>query len=99
VPDLLRSSDFSPCLRTHFYAQQEGGEPIPLELSAVTELGESSVHGGRRPFALLLLGPVSRHYLPQGTYPMRHEAMGGLDLFIVPIGPETGRMRYEVVFN
>jgi hypothetical protein len=37
--------------------------------------------------------------LPQRTYDFRNERLGSFELFIVPIGPEDGAMRYEAVFT
>ena len=95
----LQSSDFSPCLNSLFRVPLADADPIPLELAAVTELGAAQLSDGRRPFALLFLGPVSHRYLLQGTYTLQHEVLGHLDLFVVPLGPQAGRMRYEVIFN
>jgi hypothetical protein len=95
----LTGSDFSSCLHTLFRVPLADADPIPLELAAVTDLGAAQIPGGRRPFSLLLLGPASPRYLPQGTYPLQHEALGQLHLFVVPLGPQAGRMRYEVIFN
>ena len=97
--DRLQSSDFSTCLNNVFRVPLQDAEPIPLELAAVTELGASQIPDGRRPFSLLFLGPVSNRYLLQGTYPLQHDVLGRLDVFVVPIGPRAGRMRYEVIFN
>lgn len=52
---------------------------------------------GRTPFALLFHGPLAP-VLPQATYRFEHPAFPSLDLFIVPVGPEGGRMRYEAIF-
>jgi len=30
---------------------------------------------------------------------MEHEKLGTFDLFIVPLGPDSAGMRYEVIFN
>jgi len=95
----LQSADFSSCLNHVFSVPLADADPIPLELAAVTELGAGQIPGGRRPFALLFLGPVSNRYLLQGTYPLQHDGLGCLDLFVVPLGPQAGRMRYEVIFN
>jgi hypothetical protein len=95
----LQSSDFSSCLNNVFRVPLADADPIHLELAAVTELGASPIPGGRRPFSLLFVGPVSNRYLLQGTYPLQHDALGRLELFVVPLGPQAGRMRYEVIFN
>ena len=99
--DRLTSADFTPYLNQTFTIRLESVEPIALELAAVAELGTSGGEAGprRRPFSLLFLGPVSQQYLLQHIYRLEHEQLGALDLFLVPLGPEGGRMRYEAVFN
>lgn len=38
--------------------------------------------------------------LPQGTYALTHPSLGGIDVFLVPVGPSReGRMQYEASFN
>ena len=36
--------------------------------------------------------------LPQAIYDLEHDALGHLDLFLVPIGPSQGGMRYQASF-
>ena len=95
--DQLQSSDFSPYLNQTFSVQLQGSEPIHLELVSVTETGEKSRPEARQPFSLHFLGPVSSQYLLQHIYPLEHQQMGPFDLFLVPLGPENGRMRYEAI--
>jgi hypothetical protein len=97
--DKLQSSDFLSYLNGTFRIQLEGIEPIDLELVSVTEAGPAPRPEARQPFSLHFLGPVSSQYLLQRTYRLEHEHMGTLDLFIVPLGPEEGRMRYEAIFT
>ncbi len=97
--DELQSSDFLPYLNQEFLIQLEGTAAIGLELVEVAEWGEASGKNRHRPFSLIFLGPVSRHYLPQHTYPLEHQEMGTLDLFIVPLGPQGGRMQYQAIFS
>ncbi len=96
--DQLTATHFVPLLNQLFIIQVEGAEPIALELVEVTGLGRE-VAGTERPFSLLFLGPVSRWYLPQQIYRLEHEHIGVLELFLVPLGPQAGRMRYEAIFN
>jgi hypothetical protein len=51
-----------------------------------------------RPFALVFRsrGPAP---LPQRIYRLEHPTLGALELFLVPLGPEGGGMRFEAVFN
>jgi hypothetical protein len=37
--------------------------------------------------------------LPQKIYPLEHEALGKLEIFLVPIGPDEAGMCYEAVFS
>jgi hypothetical protein len=32
-------------------------------------------------------------------YRLEHPELGVLDIFLVPLGPEEGRMRYEAIFG
>jgi hypothetical protein len=82
------------------------GHP-PLRLAAAEDLRENpGADGGaerRTPFSLLFHGPATP-FLPQGTYPLRHDAIGDFPLFIVPLGPvptgpEKGLMRYQAIFT
>jgi hypothetical protein len=99
--DQLTSRDFARHLHEVFTIKLETIDPIGLELDCVTELRPASDEAGpaRQPFSLLFLGPVSRQYLLQRTYRLEHDQMGALDVFLVPLGLEGGRMRYEAIFN
>ena len=51
----------------------------------------------RHQFSLVFRGPVDP-LLPQRTYRLEHAELGALDIFLVPIGPDSEGMRYEAVF-
>ena len=55
------------------------------------------IPNGRRPFALLFHGPLTP-ILPQAMYRFEHPAFSPLGIFIVPVGPQGDRMRYEAIF-
>jgi len=97
--DKLQGKDFIPHLNQAFRIHLDGFDPIELELTDVTEIGDAYQSGGRVPFSLHFLGPVSQQYLQQHIYRLEHEQLGSLELFIVPLGPESGRMRYEAIFT
>ena len=109
--EALSAEDFRVNVGSGFWlsvASQEGGSAVSVEL----ELAEVSQPAGgasgafRAPFSLLFRGPLTP-VMPQAIYPLKHDKLGMLELFIVPIGPEepaaTGQapaaMRYEVVFG
>lgn len=69
---------------------------ISLTLKAAKPLGAALREGGA--FALHFLGP-SAPLLQQSTYPLRHAALGTLDLFIVPVGRDNSGVLYEAIFT
>ena len=95
----LQSSDFLPRLNSRFSIRRPGIEPIDLELVEVKQAGEAPNPERRSPFSLIFLGPVSHQYLQQHIYRLEHDEMGALDLFIVPLGPQGGRMQYQAIFS
>lgn len=50
------------------------------------------------PFSVVLLAPAGMSGA-QGMYTLVHPVLGELPLFLVPIEPESGRSRLELVFN
>lgn len=66
-----------------------------LTLIAIQRLQSPSPR--TEPFSALFTHP-SRS-LPQGTYTLRHERLGSLTLFVVPIQPDARGRLHEVVFN
>lgn len=68
-----------------------------VEVKALTENKDSP----RIPFSLTLLSSMTEAYYQQGTFKVVLPGEEELFLFMVPIGvdSETGRMRYEVIFN
>jgi hypothetical protein len=108
--DKLTSEDFTPQLhQTFLLSLGPWGQPHDpaahgalrmLELVEVAVLGGEASGGSaaRRPFSLIFRD-AGGGYLPQRTYAIEHPALGWLDLFLVPIGPDQGGMRYEAIFS
>ncbi len=72
---------------------------IEITLVEVTNLARADHAGPRRaPFSLTFRGPL-RPALVQRTWPLEHAALGRLEVFLVPIGPDPSGMRYEAIFN
>jgi hypothetical protein len=72
---------------------------IGLVLAEVTDLSRRDAPGPHRaPFSLIFRGPF-RPVLVQRIWPLEHAALGRLEIFLVPIGPDETGMRYEAVFN
>lgn len=96
--DSLTSNAFEPRVNEPFTAAL-GDTSVELTLSEVDVMDErSSRPGSRLAFSLIFHGPLEP-LLPQGAYRLANEALGGLTLFMVPLGPMGNIQRYEVVFN
>jgi hypothetical protein len=83
--------------------EMDTGRPGPvrvelIEASQGSAVGWQGPDGQERvPFSLVFRGPTGP-VVPQGTHRLRHGEVGELDLFLVPIGPDSEGMRYEAVF-
>ena len=92
----LTHDHFAGRIGERFYAAD-----IPLEL---VETKQSTEPGGRGPegqerlqFSLVFRGPVEPR-MPQAIYPLAHDDFDGLELFLVPIGADSGGVRYQAAF-
>jgi hypothetical protein len=101
--DRLTHESFAPHVGTEFHLQLGTAGTLPLTLVEAQAVG--SVPGPRpdgtprrQPFSLVFRGP-RQPVLPQRIYRLEHAAMGPLELFIVPIGPDEAGLRYEAVFT
>ena len=71
------------------------GERLDLKLIECNDLGSTD---RQEQFSLIFAGPPNA-LLPQRIYPVQHDAMGELSLFIVPISRDSEHFYYEAVFN
>jgi hypothetical protein len=80
-------------------AEVQGGVAgaLALTLVDVTAAGTGSPEG-RAPFAVIFRGPATP-LLSQQIVPLDHFELGGLALFLVPIGVDADGARYEAVFS
>jgi Domain of unknown function (DUF6916) len=90
VPEI---ADFRSAVDTSFTL--EGGHALRLVEAQAT--GVSSAGMARDPFRLVFLGPADP-MLRQRTYRLDHEALGPLDIFLVPIARDAGGTTYEAIF-
>jgi hypothetical protein len=109
--DKITSADFAPHLHQTFRLyhgpwdadQLSEDEARDVELIAVTDLGQEPPAGApapqRHPFSLTFCDRSAAPFLPQRIYSVVHTTIGRLDIFLVPIGPGEGGMRYEAVFT
>jgi len=94
---ILTEKDFSPHLNSKFYVQLEDGF-VELELAEVTTyVAGPTDQSGMERFSIFFDGPGV--CLPQRLYQLKHEHMGELDIFLVPVSGDQRGYRYEAVFN
>ena len=88
----LTLADFEPLLHQRFRVDPGEQPPFEVELMEVTEIPREP--GGRAPFSLEFAGGPSPP-LPQSIYRVEHDALGAIEIFLVPIAAD----RYEAVFT
>lgn len=91
----LTATDFAGRIQDKF-TLSAAGSALDLVLLELEEFGPAP--SGRNAFSLRFLGPP-RPILPQAIYRLENAAMGHLDIFLVPLGPKDGGMRYEAIFT
>jgi hypothetical protein len=99
MPEQLHREDFADCLHTSFQVVEDyaaAGEPVcELELIEVSE----EKHTPRQEmFSVVFYGPDQR-FLPQRTYRLKHEDLGELEIFLVPVARDAAGYQYQAVFN
>ncbi len=94
MTELPSRSAFAACVGNTFriHASEDRAEAVTL--IEVKKLGSS---GPKEQFSVVFRGGQGDH-LPQRTYRMEHDALGRMDLFLVPLGPDDQGMRYQAVF-
>jgi hypothetical protein len=100
VAETLTFQNFTPLVGTAFRIELPDGA-LEMTLASVEPHGTRAPRPGvpglrTEPFSLH--GPL-RPILPQRTWDLAHPALGAVAVFLVPIGPKDGLMRYEAVFN
>ena len=86
---------FAGVLGSLFTLTAAGGESVDVELIEVTEQKETDT---QRSFALLFIVPEP-YQVEQGLYDLDHKTLGSMQLFLVPVGFDNGRLKLEASFN
>jgi hypothetical protein len=97
--DQLTHSDFALHLNEVFLIHYDGTQRLETRLIKVKVLGQPYKPGRREPFSLIFSSPIKDSYLVQGIYPIEHETMGTLEIFISALGPDDEGMNYEAIFT
>ena len=90
----LSANEFETLIGQEIAVASGGG---PLRVDRVKTFSEHELRASA-PFSVILSGPMEGAF-GQGIQMLTHPNHGPLELFMVPIGPSEGRMRYEVIFN
>jgi hypothetical protein len=94
----LTEHEFSKHIGTEFQGEVDQKE-IVLKLTDVKGyLSKPNEQEGMERFSIFFDGPGETK-LPQAIYHLRHEKMGEVDLFLVPVSGNENGFRYEAVFN
>lgn len=96
--ETLKISDFQPLVNQALTIRFASEISHPAELIKVTPWGSAS-DKFRQPFTLELETDLTRQYYLQGSFVLVHPTAGELPLFMVPIGPGSKGMRYEIVIS
>ena len=94
MSELLTAATFEPYIGQDFAVENVGVE-YAIALESIGTFAVSAREGGG--FALNFRGP-SDPMLNQATYSLR-SGDSRWDIFLVPIGVDSGGARYEAVFN
>jgi len=95
----LTEQEFSQHVNTNFRLKLDTPQPIDLKLVEVKGYAKKAEEeSGMERFSLFFTGPADV-LLQQHLYPLAHEVMGEMEIFLVPIGRTADGFRYEAVFN
>lgn len=90
---------FTPHIDSIFTAILDGDSLFPITLFEATALPVCEFPGRTRdPFQLKFRGDESI-LLHQCIQRFKHEVLGDLEIFLVPIGQENGHFIYQAVYN
>ena len=92
-----RFDDFNSCLDQPFNLELDSST-YPLKLISVDKHPDSAAMGDHKAFSVVFRGE-STPVLEQQIYRIKHDKLGDMELFIVPIGPDEEGMCYEAVFS
>ena len=87
---------FEPHEGSTFELESAESDPVTMVLEEVSDTTPTGFEGEQ--FSLVFRGP-HEPALTQRIYTLNHDALGSIELFLVPIGaPKDGRL-YEAYFN
>jgi hypothetical protein len=95
MPAQLTKTIFEQHLNTKFWLRGDEAQSHAIDLIELAD-GHNTLR--QEQFSLLFRG--DRNYVfPQQIFPLKHDAIGELELFLVPVGRDETGTFYEAVFN
>ena len=95
LPDLAA---FSALVGETFCLEERADDRVEFELEEATALKAHRGVPRQNPFSLVFRAPPTCR-LPQAMYALRHEELGEIHFFLVPIGSDEEGVFFEAVFN
>jgi hypothetical protein len=95
--EILTIEQFDDKIGQAFALDEAGAPAIPLTLTEAKAL-RNYTNAKRTPFSLMFT-TTGDFILPQRMYALRHEVLGPLSIFLVPLSHEGGTTTYQAVFN
>lgn len=96
MSDQFQCDTFQKQLDQTFQVHGEFGT-IETTLVDCKKLGGPPTNN-RDPFSIVLRGPMDSP-IDQNTYQVKNDAMGTMEIFLVPLGPDSTGLQYEAVFT
>lgn len=94
----VKEETFTQHLNTKFHVPLQD-KKVELELvKVVSDKNDLDKIEGVDRFTIYFTGPIDS-FLPQRIYTLEHEALGQLEIFIVPVARRNDRYHYEAIFN
>ncbi len=91
----IESTTFADDVGAEFAVLEEPSGAFSLTLTRIVQHSKTE---HQEAFSLFFHGPRDR-LLPQKTYKLKHDRLGELDIFLVPVGQDRDGCEYEAVFN
>ncbi|MCA1780514.1 MAG: hypothetical protein LC637_14385 [Xanthomonadaceae bacterium] len=89
---------FENLIGQSFHLRHEDWPDTAAKLVQVRQLSDQNGSSGRAPFSLLFA--CDGHTEPvQAIFRLEHEKIGGLDLFLVPVGQDERGLLLEAIFT
>ena len=99
MPVKQTEEEFKRHLNTKFSVRLSEEQTLPLELEEVQPFPAlTHARGDMERFSLYFRGPADVP-LTQRIYRVEHEAMGEMDIFLVPVALDAQGFRYEAVYS